>query len=211
MRVAWLLSLLLGSGAALHTLRAAVRAHARSHVRMLGDDSWDGRFMDELNSRISDSQNSAARMGAPEAVLEQLPSVYVLIFNVGRHNEGVYTLQGTVDSIDAYVLAFEQTDEAQRFAELLEAEGFDLPQPLEWPADQVSQFCHMNEFQLGIVPTGTLLTPPEKNCYDVEAFEELDGLDAEGAGAGADRSAALDETRQFLDRLFLEGPGDERA
>lgn len=214
--VAAVLVLALSSDAALHTLRGAVRTRVptRAHAaRMTGDDSWDGGFMDELNSRIRSSQNTGARMGAPEAVLEQLSAVFVLIFNLGTIDEGVYTLQGTVEENNAnpYVLAFEQTDEAYRFAELLEAEGFDLPQPLEWGADRVSHFCDQNQFQLGVVPTGALLTPPEKNCYDVEAFDEL--KNSQGSletDMVRDRSPVnYDETRQFLEGLFNEDPGGD--
>ena len=46
---------------------------------------------------------------------------YVLLFNPGQHDEGVYTLQGGQESvITTYVLAFEQQDEADRFAMLLQ-------------------------------------------------------------------------------------------
>ena len=45
---------------------------------------------------------------------------FVLLFNPGQHDEGVYTLQGRESLITTYVLAFEQQDEADRFAMLLQ-------------------------------------------------------------------------------------------
>jgi hypothetical protein len=53
-----------------------------------------------------------------------LDSAYVLIFNAGQQDEGVYTLQGRAAQANAYVLAFELNDDAGRFAQLLQAEGF---------------------------------------------------------------------------------------
>ena len=41
-------------------------------------------------------------------------------------DEGVYTLQGRETSLDTYVLGFELKDEADRFATLLEAQGFGM-------------------------------------------------------------------------------------
>ena len=75
---------------------------------------------------------SAARCGEPASVLQGMDGCWVLIFNQGKHDEGVYTLQGKATKANAYVLAFERTDDADRFAQLLQAEGFDLATPLRW-------------------------------------------------------------------------------
>ena len=69
-------------------------------------------------------RTTSAKLGQPENVLHGLQGAWVLIFNEGQHDEGVYTLQGRCSSnIRAYVLAFELTDDANRFAQLLQAEG----------------------------------------------------------------------------------------
>ena len=48
--------------------------------------------------------------------------------------EGVYTLQYEHDTC---ILVFEASEEAHRFAGLLEAEDFDLPAVIKWPTKQV--------------------------------------------------------------------------
>ena len=139
----------------------------------------------ELRDRIAEA-GSSAQLGPADEVLRGLPVAWVLIFNHGRNDEGVYTLQGRSTPVSSYVLAFEQTDEAERFAQLLQvrafattgelhlpracaptnsppanlftchacqAEGFDLPEPMQWQADQIRTFCEMGQFQLGVVPT----------------------------------------------------------
>lgn len=175
-----------------------VRPHcaARSCAAMCagGDNEW-GFNMDELRHRITSSA-SAAQLGPAHEVLHNRQVVWVLIFNPGRNDEGVYTLQGRTSPSSSYVLAFDQTDEAQRFAQLLQAEGFDLPQPMEWHADQVRNFCETGQFDLGIVPTGALLTPPTHNEYDDEAYGRLEHdqmLDSPGA---------VDDARKRLDRMW---------
>ena len=57
-------------------------------------------------------------------MLQGLSAAYVLIFNAGQQDEGVYTLQGRSSPASAYVLAFERDDDAERFSQLLQAEGF---------------------------------------------------------------------------------------
>ena len=156
--------------------------------------------------------------------------------------------------------------QAERFADLLHAEGFDLPHPIQWHADQVRNFCETGQFevracprhfvagggrasgvgrvkrigrseevggevdsalgscalahgrgarsqrreppmprglplgaQLGIVPTGALLTPPTHNEYDEEAYGRL--KEEMSAQMG---DAEVDEARKRLDRLFNE-------
>merc|ERR1719263_2767822 len=75
--------------------------------------------------------------GYPTANLPQ--KSWVLIFNAGQEDEGLYTLQG--QQRGTYVLAFENQDEAARFATLLQADGFDEPAPTAWQKDQLSEFC----------------------------------------------------------------------
>ncbi|KAL1529138.1 hypothetical protein AB1Y20_000098 [Prymnesium parvum] len=200
--------LLLGSFqlAALYTLHAPQpraagrsRAHAVSMANAYdcsGEECWEGPYQDSLRDRITHSGASSAHLGPPEDVLHNRNAVWVLIFNQGRNDEGVYTLQGRTSSSSSYVLAFEETDEAQRFAALLQAEGFDLAQPMEWHKDQVTTFCHSGQFELGIVPTGALLTPPTHNEYDEEAYGRLN--------YSPESAEVITETRLRLDKLFDE-------
>jgi hypothetical protein len=136
------------------------------------DGKWSSRDADELRARMERSMSGAQLGPAPE-VMRNYRAAWVLIFNAGRSNEGVYTLQGRQSPSRSYVLAFQQNTEAERFATLLQGEGFDMAQPMEWQHDQLVQFCEMGQFEVGVVPTGTLLTPPTHNEYDMEAFNQL--------------------------------------
>lgn len=130
-------------------------------------------------------------------------------------DEGVYTLQGRETSLDTYVLGFELKDEADRFASLLEAQGFGMPDAMVWPAEQLSEFCAAAEFGLSFVPQNTLFMPPAHNYFDVDAFAALQDDDLELQETSADPEAErrlrasiaeeddrLTELRLRLERLF---------
>ena len=139
---------------------ARVQGSAR-HIgpRMSGDRG------DSLSSEFE--RLAAARAGtvfgcAADLLREhKVRGSWVLIFNAGQDDEGLYTLQGSEASgaqhEGTYVLAFEQLEEASRFAMLLQAQGFDMPTATEWPAEQLSEFCASTDFGLGFVPTEALL------------------------------------------------------
>ena len=153
----------------------------------MADELWNSNDDFALTEYIARHQ-SAARCGAPGRVLGDLEEAWVLIFNVGKQDEGVYTLQGRTERAAAYVLMFEFTDDADRFAQLLQAEGFEGATPLKWAAEQIHAFCLAGEFEVSLVPQGALITPPTKNEYDLDAFERLN--DPEGA---AERAAVTSD------------------
>jgi hypothetical protein len=145
------------------------------------------------------NQRSGAVFGHPSEILreQRADSSWVLLFNVGEVDEGVYTLQGRetgeVTRQGTYVLGFARQEEANRYSMLLHAQGFDMATATEWPAEQVSDFCAMAEFGLGFVPDDALLVPPQRNYFDVNAFEE------EEEGNWGEDSAEL---RNRLDKLL---------
>jgi hypothetical protein len=106
-----------------------------------------------------------AKFGVARSLLKRRETVFVLLFNRNRPNEGVYTLQGHRDSADTYMVAFEDAAGADRFAGLLSAEGFDEPQPTQWSSEQLVSFCDTGGFHLGFVPTEALLLPPKHNVF----------------------------------------------
>lgn len=183
-----------------------------------GEDKWNDAEEKHLRFRMASSQ-TGARLGTSQELLRGVERAFVLIFNHGQPDEGVYTLQGR-QTPTSYVLTFEHADEAARFAELLQAEGFDLAKPVPWYRERVSEFCESTGFELGFVPVGTLITPPEHNSYDVEAYEELaqkDGLDAIGTdrkSAFADSHPATDMQKEIsmLEHIFkdLDIDADDR-
>lgn len=162
-----------------HSLRSA-------SVRMGMGDELSAEFQTLVNQR------SGPVFGYPSGRLPQ--QSWVLIFNAGREDEGLYTLQG--QQRGTYVLAFESQDEASRFATLLQADGFDEPAPTAWRREQLSEFCAMAEFGLGFVPSDALLVPPENNYYDAEAFARVEEEEA----ASAEMSALRTRLERLLDQ-----------
>jgi len=199
------------------------RQHPLRTAPLRMNSEWSAS--DEASLRNAIERASTTRLGSPHSVLQGLDSAYVLIFNAGQQDEGVYTLQGRAAQANAYVLAFELNDDAGRFAQLLQAEGFDLATPLKWEVDTLAKFCSAGSFEVSLVPKGTLITPPAKNEYDKDAFERLqtpaadepyDTLDVQGrrdlAGgyAPSDEGKSIDTStfaseREKFERLFKIG------
>ena len=86
--------------------------------------------------------------------------VWVLLFNANTDNEGIYTLEIEGDNI---VVAFEQEDDAIRYAGLLEAQDFLSPTVESIDSQDLEEFCREANYDLNIVPTDGLLVPPERN------------------------------------------------
>jgi hypothetical protein len=86
--------------------------------------------------------------------------VWVLLFNANTDNEGIYTLEIEGDNI---IVAFEQEDDAIRYAGLLEAQDFLSPTVERIDKRDLEEFCRDANYDLNIVPTEALLVPPEKN------------------------------------------------
>ena len=94
---------------------------------------------------------------------EKVEAPWVLIFNKGREDEGMYTLQGRETpekGSGTFVMAFERQEEASRFSMLLQAQGFGMPTATSWASEELSDFCASADFGLGFVPTGALLFSP---------------------------------------------------
>jgi hypothetical protein len=196
---------------------APSRATRAAVSPLMCSNDWNSNDENYLQDAIN--RASSTRVGEPERVLNGLGQAWVLIFNLGQHDEGVYTLQGRSAQPSSYVLAFECTDEAVRFAQLLQAEGFDMATPSCWDVEHLSTFCKAGSFEVSLVPEGSLITPPTKNEYDTEAFERLDAgygavdtdaqnraADERGGGAGPatkePKITGYSAERAALDRLF---------
>jgi len=96
-----------------------------------------------------------------------------LIFNQGMENEGVYTLQSPSQS-KPHLLTFENSGDADRFANLLQGQGLDqLGKPLKWESATIVEYCGACEYAVTLVPAGTTYTPPPTNEMMEEAFRAL--------------------------------------
>jgi len=154
----------------------------------LREDRWSRLDDDALHLQIA--QRARLLSGEVEAVMPPTcRSAWLLIFNEGLDNEGIYTLQCRDSPIK--VLAFEHAKDATEYALRLAGNGFDLATPCCWEASHITHFVDELGYELSFVPTGGWSSPPQANIYDEEAFELLDS---------SDRAAALEKERAGLER-----------
>jgi hypothetical protein len=97
--------------------------------------------------------------------------VWVLLFNANTDNEGIYTLEIEGKNI---IVAFEQEDDAIRYAGLLEAQDFLSPTVERIDKQDLEEFCRDAGYDLNIVPTDALLVPPERNVDKTDWSKDID-------------------------------------
>ncbi|CAM9611550.1 unnamed protein product [Discosporangium mesarthrocarpum] len=107
---------------------------------------------------------------------------WVLVFNGRQRDCGLYCLwsSGRND-----VLAFENRDEALRYALELKAQGFRMPGPNRVMFKDLNLFCTNHGFGLKVVPRGMAAVAPDQSKPTLE-YDPVDHLpSAQGGGRGA--------------------------
>jgi hypothetical protein len=130
--------------------------------------------------------------------------VHVLLFDAGSDAEGIHSLEVNGTTL---VLLFEDPDDAERYAGLLEAQDFPVPSVEAIHRDEIELFCSQAGYQAQFVPAGflpqsaedrLLIAPPERNMDVANWKEELqeqafagsaEAEPAEGGGANAELEA----------------------
>ena len=134
--------------------------------------SFDEDFVEDAPTDVPfhhGLQTADVKFGQADEVLADNPSwreeghLWVLLFGSGE-SEGIYTLRHPQDT-EHFVVAFEDADEASRFAMLLEAEDFELPRSEPWPGELLSEFCTSTGLSIGLVLHGELVMPPSQNQW----------------------------------------------
>ena len=114
--------------------------------------------------------------------------VHVLLFDAGSDQEGIHSLELSGRTV---VLLFEERDDAERYAGLLEAQDFPAPSVEALEREEMEAFCRDAGYEARFVPGGflpqtaeerLLLAPPEHNM-DVSNWQEEQ---ATGQAAGVD-------------------------
>lgn len=121
--------------------------------------------------------------------------VHVLLFDAGSDQEGIHSLELNGRTV---VLLFEDRDDAERYAGLLEAQDFPVPSVERLDREEMELFCSQAGYEARFVPSGflpetaedrLLIAPPERNM-DVSLWQEQ----AEPAGAGGSARALAEPT-----------------
>jgi hypothetical protein len=139
-------------------------------------------------------------------------SVHVLLFDAGSDNEGIHSLELNGTTV---VLMFEDRDDAERYAGLLEAQDFPAPTVEAIERREMEEFCSSAGYEARFVPAGflpqsaedrLLIAPPEKNM-DVTSWREQEDPASEPVVAAADDpistgNAELEDFRRRLEGLL---------
>ena len=104
--------------------------------------------------------------------------VSVLLFEAGTNSEGIHSLELKGNTV---ILMFEDTDDAQRYCGLLEAQDFPKPTVEELMREEIEKFCDDSGYEARFVPRGfipsteeerLMISPPESNL-DVSSWDDL--------------------------------------
>ncbi|MEB3327375.1 MAG: DUF3110 domain-containing protein [Synechococcus sp.] len=110
--------------------------------------------------------------------------VHVLLFDAGSDQEGIHSLEVNGRTV---VLLFEDRDDAERYAGLLEAQDFPVATVEPLDREEMELFCSQAGYEARTVPAGflpqtpeerLLIAPPERNM-DVTNWQERQGADSE--------------------------------
>ena len=136
--------------------------------------------------------------------------VHVLLFDAGTDSEGIHSLEIAGRTV---VLLFENPDDAERYAGLLEAQDFPVPTVEALDREDVDLFCREAGYEARLIESGFVpsndeerlfMAPPEAN-KDVSNWQEEDETSPEPVQADdsqVDSSPELDALRQRLEGLL---------
>ena len=138
--------------------------------------------------------------------------VHVLLYDAGQDSEGIHSLELSGQTV---VLMFENCDDADRYAGLLEAQDFPTPTVEALDREEIELFCGEAGYEARFVPDGfrpksdderLMLRPPSAN-RDVANWQEhepeLDPDRVQGRAAKDESSIQdLDDVRRRLEGLL---------
>ena len=145
--------------------------------------------------------------------------VHVLLFDAGTDSEGIHSLEIAGRTV---VLLFENPDDAERYAGLLEAQDFPVPTVEALDREDVDLFCREAGYEARLIESGFVpsndeerlfMAPPQSN-HDVSNWKDdavLDDGVAEQQGVEPARQGLetepesnpeLDELRRRLEGLL---------
>ena len=131
--------------------------------------------------------------------------VHVLLYDAGQDSEGIHSLELSGQTVG---LMFENCDDAERYAGLLEAQDFPIPTVEALDQHEVELFCTKAGYEARLVETGfvpttdderLMLAPPSSN-RDVSNWQNEDQPVDSGESSSA--SDGLDDVRRRLEGLL---------
>ena len=136
--------------------------------------------------------------------------VHVLLFDAGSDSEGIHSLEVGGRTV---VLLFENLDDSERYAGLLEAQDFPVPTVESLDREDVELFCSDAGYEARFIEAGFVpstdeerlfMAPPEAN-KDVSNWQDQDGsapVPVQDDESQVDSNPELDALRQRLEGLL---------
>ena len=128
--------------------------------------------------------------------------VHVLLFDAGTDSEGIHSLEIAGRTV---VLLFENPDDAERYAGLLEAQDFPVPTVEALDREDVDLFCREAGYEARLIESGFVpsndeerlfMAPPQSN-RDVSNWKD-DAVSDDGL---AEQQAAYDAESPHLSHV----------
>ena len=130
--------------------------------------------------------------------------VHVLLFDAGTDSEGIHSLEIAGRTV---VLLFENPDDAERYAGLLEAQDFPVPTVEALDREDVDLFCREAGYEARLIESGFVpsndeerlfMAPPQSN-RDVSNWKD-DALSIEAVSdGGVAEQQGVEPARQGLE------------
>ena len=130
--------------------------------------------------------------------------VHVLLFDADTDSEGIHSLETAGRTV---VLLFENHDDAERYAGLLEAQDFPVPTVEALDREDVDLFCREAGYEARLIESGFVpsndeerlfMAPPQSN-RDVSNWKDDMVSDAPVSDDGVSEQQAGEPARQGLE------------
>ena len=142
--------------------------------------------------------------------------VHVLLFDAGTDSEGIHSLEIAGRTV---VLLFENPDDAERYAGLLEAQDFPVPTVEALDREDVDLFCREAGYEARLIESGFVpsndeerlfMAPPQSN-RDVSNWKDdavaNDGVSDEAdSDGGVAEQQGVEPARQGLETELESNP-----
>ena len=145
--------------------------------------------------------------------------VHVLLFDAGTDSEGIHSLEVAGRTV---VLLFENPDDAERYAGLLEAQDFPVPTVEALDREDVDLFCREAGYEARLIESGFVpsndeerlfMAPPQSNrdvsnwkddAASNDGVAEQQGVEParQGLETEPESNPELDELRRRLEGLL---------
>jgi hypothetical protein len=126
--------------------------------------------------------------------------VHVLLYDAGGDSEGIHSLELAGTTV---VLMFENRDDAERYAGLLEAQDFPVPNIEAIDREEIEIFCRQAGYEARLVESGFVPTTDEERLLlaPPSANRDVSGWEDEPGGQSSPPVEQTDELEEFRRRL----------